>query len=93
MFTFISEPSEQMAFRWFIENHDPNNADLLSVDMLWEYFYRTGKSKSGSGVGKSNLDVQVRAILDVYPGVESRLMKDEQRVLKTVLMFQALAKA
>jgi len=92
MFTFISEPSEQMAFRWFIENHDPNNADLLSVDMLWEYFYRTGKSKSGSGVGKSNLDVQVRAILDVYPSAESKLMKDEQRVLKTVLMFQALAK-
>lgn len=92
MFTFISEPAEQMAFRWFIENHDPNNADLLSVDMLWEYFYRTGKSKSGNGVGKSNLDIQVRAILDVYPTAESKLMVKEQRVLKTVLMFQALAK-
>ena len=92
MFTFISEPAEQMAFRWFIENHDPNNADLLSVDMLWEYFYRTGKSKSGNGVGKSNLDIQVRAILDVYPTAESKLMVNEQRVLKTVLMFQALAK-
>lgn len=93
MFTFISEPSEQMAFRWFIENHDPNNADLLSVDMLWDYFYRTGKSqRGGAAVGKSNLDMQVRAILDVYPRVESRLMTDEQRALKTVLMFQALAK-
>ena len=93
MFTFISEPSEQMAFRWFIENHDPNNIDLLSVDMLWDYFYRTGKSKrGGTAVGKSNLDAQVCAILDVYPGIESKLDTNQQRVLKTVLMFQALAK-
>ena len=93
MFTFITEPSEEMAFRWFIGTHDPNEADLLSVDMLWDYFYRTGKSKKGSGgVGRANLDSQVCAILDVYSGVESRLITDEQRVLKTVLMFQALAK-
>lgn len=93
MFTFITEPSEEMAFRWFIEKYDPNNGDLLSVDMLWDYFYLTGKSKKGNGgVGRANLDTQVVAILDVYPGTESKLLPEERRVLKTVLMFQALAK-
>ena len=93
MFTFISDSPEEMAFKWFIANHSPDDAAILSVDMLWEYFYRTGHNMRGTGeTGKSNLDVQVRAILEVFPDKESRLTIDEKRVLKTVLMFQALAK-
>ncbi len=93
MFTFISDDEDAMAFKWFINNHSPENADVLSVDMLWEYFYRTGKNMRGTGeTGKSNLDAQVRAIMEVYPDKCERLDSNEKRVLKTILMFQALAK-
>ena len=92
MFTFIADDDpETKAFKWFIMNHSPDNGDVLSVDMLWEYFYRTGKNLQGEA-GRSNLDAQVRAILDVYPSGSSKLIEKEKRVLKTVLIFQALAK-
>ena len=93
MFTFIAAEEEAEAFKWYIKDHSPENGDVLSVDLLWKYFYETGKTLRGTGeTGKSNLDAQVRAILEVFPGKSSKLMKDEQRVLKTILMFQALAK-
>ena len=93
MFTFIADDPEAMAFKWFIADHSPEDGDVLSVDMLWEYFYRTGKNLRGTGeTGKSNLDAQVRAILEVFPEKSGKLMENEKRVLKTVLMFQALAK-
>lgn len=93
MFTFISEDEDAMAFRWFVANHTPDEGELLSVDELWEYFYRTGKNLRATGdTGRSNLDAQVRAILEVFPEKSAKLMAAEQRVLKTILMFQALAK-
>lgn len=93
MFTFISDDEEAMAFRWFVANHTPDEGEVLSVDALWEYFYRTGKNLRGTGAtGLSNLDAQVRAILEVFPEKSAKLMADEKRVLKTILMFQALAK-
>lgn len=93
MFNFIKEDTPDLhAFRWYIQEHGPESDEdfILSVDMLWDYFYRTGMGSSG--IGKSNLDQMVRSILDVYPREESKLVKDEQRVLKIVLMFQALSK-
>lgn len=93
MFTFIAADEDARAFKWFIKNHEPDNGDILSVDMLWDYFYETGHNKLGTGdTGKSNLDAQVRAILEVYPGKSGNLTQKEKRVLKTILMFQALAK-
>ncbi len=93
MFTFIAAEEDARAFKWFIKNHSPNNADVLGVDLLWDYFYETGKTLRGTGeTGRSNLDAQVRAILEVYPDKSGNLVADEKRVLKTILMFQALAK-
>lgn len=93
MFNFIVDDTPDLhAFRWYISEHGPESEEdaILSVDMLWDYFYQTGVGSAG--VGKSNLDQMVRSILDVYPREASKLLKDEQRVLKIVLMFQALAK-
>lgn len=93
MFTFITADEDAKAFKWFIKNHSPEDGDLLSVDMLWDYFYETGHNRLVTGeTGKGNLDAQVRAILDVYPDKSGKLTSKEKRVLKTVLMFQALAK-
>ncbi len=93
MFNFIADNTPDLhAFRWYISEHGPESPEdyILSVDMLWDYFYKTGTGTAGTG--RSNLDQMVRSILDVYPREESKLIKDEQRVLKIVLMFQALAK-
>lgn len=93
MFTFISAEEDARAFKWYIKNHSPENGDVLGVDLLWDYFYETGKTLRGTGeTGKSNLDAQVRAILEVYPDKSGKLVAAEKRVLKTILMFQALAK-
>ena len=93
MFTFIAAEEDARAFKWYIKSHSPEDGDVLSVDLLWDYFYETGKTLRGTGeTGKSNLDAQVRAILEVYPDKSGKLMADEKRVLKTILMFQALAK-
>lgn len=93
MFTFIAQDEDARAFKWYIKNHSPENGDVLGVDLLWDYFYETGKTQRGTGeTGKSNLDAQVRAILEVYPDKSGKLVDAEKRVLKTILMFQALAK-
>lgn len=93
MFTFIAQDEDARAFKWYIKNHSPELGDVLSVDLLWDYFYETGKTQRGTGeTGKSNLDAQVRAILDVYPDKSGRLVEAKKRVMKTILMFQALAK-
>lgn len=93
MFTFIAAEEDARAFKWYIKNHSPENGDVLGVDLLWDYFYETGKTLRGTGeTGKSNLDAQVRAILEVYPEKSGKLVAAEKRVLKTILMFQALAK-
>lgn len=95
MFTFIAADEEAHAFKWYINHHSPEDEDgnVLGVDLLWEYFYETGKTLRGTGeTGESNLDAQVRAILEVFPDKSGKLVAAEKRVLKTVLMFQALAK-
>ncbi len=93
MFNFISDTTPDLhAFQWFIKEHGPESdtENILSIDMLWDYFYKTGHGHEG--VGRSNLDMMVASILDVFPREESKLDNLEQRVLKIVLMFQALAK-
>jgi len=93
MFNFIkhAETENLQAFQWFIENHSPDNAAILTIDYLWNFFYEKGTDGYGTGVGKSNLEFIIRTILDTFPKNEQRLNSEEKRVLKTVLMMQAIS--
>lgn len=102
MFQFIALESEDMhAFQWFTKTFTPEEKEFLSVDRLWDYFYKTGRGASGS-LGRDNLDLQVRDILDAYPplgrkyaGTNATGREEDtldQRVLKTIIILQALSK-
>lgn len=85
MFDFIktSNTDDVKAFQWFIENTGPaDDYPLLTVDMLWNFFYEKGRD---------NLTSDIRMILDTYPQ-QQNLRDDEQRVLKTILIMQAIDK-
>ena len=85
MFDFIktSNTDDVHAFQWFIENTGPaDEYPLLTVDMLWNFFYEKGRE---------NLTTDIRMILDTYPQQHS-LRDDEQRVLKAILIMQAIDK-
>jgi hypothetical protein len=85
MFDFIKNDGDYKAFQWFIDNHGPldGTTALLTVDMLWDFFYETGKD---------NLALPIRNILDTYKKTEShRLVSEEYKVLKTILIMQAVS--
>ena len=85
MFDFIiSNDTDSHAFKWFIANFGPlDTNNLLTIDMLWDFFY---------GKGQSGLNDDVRVILDSYGLLKSdKLTPDEQRVLKTTLLLQAIS--
>ena len=85
MFDFIiNNDSDSKAFKWFISEYGPlDQNNLLTIDMLWSFFY---------GKGQNGLNDDVRVILDSYSLLKSdRLSQDEQRVLKTVLLLQAIS--
>lgn len=85
MFDFIiSNDTDSRAFKWFIGNYGPlDNNNLLTIDMLWDFFY---------GKGQNGLNDDVRVILDSYSLLKSdKLLPEEQRVLKTTLLLQALS--
>ncbi len=85
MFDFIklSEDENTKAFQWFIENYGPgDDHPLLTIDMLWDFFYEKGRD---------NLTPDIRMILDTYSQYGT-LREDEQIVLKTILIMQALDK-
>ena len=85
MFDFIKNDGDYKAFQWFIDNHGPldGTTALLTVDMLWDFFYETGRE---------NLALPIRNILDTYTKAEQhRLMSEEQQVLKTILIMQAVS--
>lgn len=85
MFDFIKTPDSDdvKAFQWFIESTGPlDDYPLLTIDMLWDFFYEKGRE---------NLSSDIRMILDAYPQ-QQNLRDDEQRVLKTVLIMQAIDK-
>lgn len=86
MFDFIKNDrgDEIKGFQWFIDNCGPYDANpLLTIDMLWDFFYEKGKEY---------LTHDIRAILDCYSYASSKnLDPDEQRVLKTVLLLQAIS--
>lgn len=86
MFDFIKNDrgEEIKGFQWFIDNFSPEDENpLLTVDMLWEFFYEKGKEF---------LAHDIRAILDYYNRpANARLDSEERRVLKTVLLLQAIS--
>ena len=85
MFDFIKNDGDYKAFQWFIDNHGPldGTTALLTVDMLWDFFYETGKD---------NLALPIKNILDTYKKAESHhLVAEEHQVLKTILIMQAVS--
>ena len=85
MFDFIktSNIDDVKAFQWFIENTGPeDDHPLLTIDMLWSFFYEKGRD---------GLTPDIRMILDTYQQQHS-LREDESRVLKTILIMQAIDK-
>jgi len=83
MFDFIksSNTDDVKAFQWFIENVGPyDDHPLLTVDMLWNFFYEKGRD---------NLTSDIRLILDTFPQQED-LREDESAVLKAILIMQAI---
>lgn len=86
MFDFIKNDrgEEIKGFQWFINKVGPyDNNPLLTVDMLWDFFYEKGKEQ---------LSPQVRNILDSYGRAESHnLNRGEKAVLKTILLLQAIS--
>lgn len=85
MFDFIKNDrgDEIKGFQWFIDNNGPDDNPLLTVDMLWEFFYDKGKEF---------LAHNIRSVLDYFArSANKRLADDEKRVLKTVLLLQAIS--
>lgn len=86
MFDFIKNDrgDEIKGFQWFIKNYGPyDDNPLLTIDMLWDFFYEKGKEYLAS---------DIRAILDCYTfAANKNLDKEQQRVLKTVLLLQAIS--
>ena len=86
MFDFIisNDMTDAKAFKWYINTFGPDDdQNLLTVDLLWDFFY---------GKGQNGLDDAVRGILDNYRTLNAdRLLPDERRVLKVILLLQAVA--
>lgn len=83
MFDFIKTPKELdvHAFQWFIQNTSPeSDRALLTVDMLWDFFYEKGKDY---------LTSDIKLVLDTYPQ-QTSLTEKEKVVLKTILIMQAV---
>ncbi len=90
MFDFIKNDrgEDVFTFQKYIKEHGPFDIKdkdfdpLLTADMLWDYFYVDGHD---------GLSAQVLSVLDRInqPGI-NQLNKEQKRVLKTVLLLQAL---
>ena len=83
MFDFIksSNTDEVKAFQWFIENTGPlDDHPLLTVDMLWNFFYEKGRD---------HLTSDIRLILDTFQQ-QQNLRENEKAVLKAILIMQAI---
>ena len=91
IFNFIKNTDPNIkAFQDFIATKSPVEGDLLTIDYLWNFFYESGTDEHGGNVGRMNLKPSIRVILDSYALSKDTLNLDEQAVLKTVLLFQAI---
>ncbi len=86
MFDFvINENEDTRGFKWFINNHGPSDKtdNILTVDLLWDFF--AGKQING-------LADDVRAIFMSYDSLKPEsLLPEEKKVLKTILILQAVS--
>lgn len=83
MFDFIKTPNDLdvHAFQWFIQNSGPlSDRPLLTIDMLWDFFYEKGKDYLSS---------DIKLILDTFQQQPS-LLEKEKVILKTILIMQAV---
>lgn len=84
MFDFIktSHDEDVKAFQWFIKEKGPMDDEqpLLTIDLLWDFFYVKGKEYLSS---------DIKLILDTFPQ-QTLLNEKEKKVLKTVLIMQAI---
>ncbi len=83
MFDFIKSANtdDVKAFQWFIETKGPlDDHPLLTVDMLWNFFYEKGRD---------HLTPDIRLILDTFQQ-QQNLRNDEKVVLKAILIMQAI---
>lgn len=84
MFDFIktAHDTDVRAFQWFIKEYGPmDDEPLLTVDMLWDFFYVKGKEY---------LTSDIKLILDTFPQ-QTALNAKEKKVLKAVLIMQAIS--
>lgn len=86
MFDFIisNDMTDAKAFKWFISEYGPlDDVNLLTIDMLWDFF---------NGKGQSGLNEDVRVILDSFSFLKKgSLTPDQERVFKTILLLEALS--
>lgn len=71
MFNFIKndEGDDVKAFQWFIDRYDFSSQNpFVTIDMLWNFFYETGREKLADGI---------REVLSCYtPRLEKELLED-----------------
>jgi len=86
MFDFIisNDMTDARGFKWFISNYGAqSDINLLTVDLLWDFF---------CGKGMNGLNDDVRGILDSFGMIQAeKLLPEERRVLKTILLLQAIS--
>ncbi len=85
MFDFIKNDrgDEIKGFQWFIDKRTGKRQSSLTIDMLWEFFYDKGRDF---------LAHDIRTVLDYFTrSVNQKLDMDEKRILKTVLLLQAIS--
>ncbi len=86
MFNFIKndEGGDVKAFQWFIDRYDFSSQNpFITIDMLWNFFYETGSQKLADGI---------REVLSCYtPKMDKDRLEDEKRVLKVILLLQAIS--
>lgn len=85
MFNFIKTDNNDLkAFQWFIDNYDFSSENpFVTIDMLWDFFYENGRDKLATGI---------KDVLSCYtPRLENELLEVERRVLKTILLLQAVS--
>ncbi len=88
MFDFIKNDKgdDIHGFQWYIKNYGPEDDNpLLTIDMLWNFFYENGKEQLAS---------DVKNILNHYNNSHpDYLLEQQRRVLKTILLMTAISQS
>ena len=86
MFAYIKndQGTSLKDFQWYIDNYGPyTGSPFVTIDMLWEYFYQDE--------GRF-LRQEIRNILSSVSMARSKSLDDDQtKILKTVLLMQAIS--